>query len=81
MSQKEEYRLTCKTGDIVRMPNGVLARVKHWDITANGITKRVFLRPLTGRLQRIWLFLTTKTRFFDDEINQLEPVHMLRNTY
>jgi hypothetical protein len=71
---KEKYQMTAKNGDIVLMPSGVVGVINHWDIVMGGNCKEVRVYPLTNWLHRLILTLTSRTWFYDDEINHLKPL-------
>lgn len=71
---KKSYQFTVDEGDVVRMPNGTIGVVNHWDITCGGNVKEVRVFPLTNWLHRFMLVLSNKTWFYDREINSLTPL-------
>jgi len=68
------YRHQVRDGDVVRMPNGLLATVIKWDIVCVGDGRVVYLKPHTNRWRAFWLWFTGKTRFVDKEIDKLALV-------
>ena len=76
---KESYQMTVRAGDIVLMPNGTIGIVNHWDITNGGNTKEVRVYPFTNLFHKLVLTLTGKIWFYDQQINNLQPVHLASN--
>ena len=73
-TQDRSYRLTSKTGDVVRMEGGTLAIVTGTDIICAGHVKELTLFPLTNIIHRAFLFLAMKLRPAEDEIDRLTCV-------
>lgn len=73
---QESYQMIARTGDIVLMPNGTVGIVNHWDIVAGGHCKEVRVYPFTNWLHRLYLTLTTKIWFYDEQINSLKPLFL-----
>ena len=71
---REGYQMNVSTGDIVLLPCGTLGIVNHWDIVEAGHCKEVRVYPLTNWLHRLFLTLTKKIWFYDEQINNLTPV-------
>lgn len=72
---QESYQMTADVGDIVLMPNDTVGVVTHRDIIMGGNCKEVQVYPFTNWLHRLFLTLTTRTWFYDHDINKLKPIH------
>lgn len=73
---KENYRMIARTGDIVLMPNGSLGIINHWGIVEFGHVKEVRVYPFTNWIHRIFLTLTGKIWFYNEQIDKLKPIHL-----
>lgn len=73
---QESYQMAARTGDIVQMPNGTVGIINHWGIVAAGHCKEVRVYPFTNWLHRLYLTLTTKIWFYDQQINNLKPLFL-----
>lgn len=70
----EEYRLVAHTGDVVQMLNGVIGIINDWGIFHGGHIKLVHVHPFTNWLHRLFLVLTGKLWFGEEQINKLKPL-------
>ncbi len=70
----DPYQMTVADGDIVRLPCGALGIVTNWDILCGGNVKEVSVHPFVNCIYHFWLFITGRTRFYDEKINRLQKV-------
>lgn len=77
MERKPEYRLNVEVGDLVRLPSGELGVVADLDVLCGGHALEVTLFPFVGFFRRLWLSLTCRIRYYDNEVNSLTLITRL----
>lgn len=69
----QPYRLRFKIGDKVTLPDGTPGIIKDFDILIGGHVLEVKLHPITKWWHHLYLTITGKLRFYDQEVDALEP--------